>query len=47
MESGMGLLQETRGPGQPDPNRSDQPGAGRHRRREAAQTHTFCRRPRR
>ena len=32
MESGMGLLQETRGPGQPDPHRSGESRQGRHRR---------------
>ena len=45
VESGMGILQEASGPGQPGPDRSGQPGAGRHCRREAAQTHTFCHRP--
>ena len=32
VESGMGLLQETRGPGQPDPHRSGESRQGRHRR---------------
>ena len=38
----MVLVQAPRGPGRPDPHGPGQPGAGRHRRREAAQTHAFC-----
>ena len=44
---GVVLLQAPRGPGQPDPHSSGQPRSGRHRRREAAQTHPFRHRPRR
>ena len=44
---GVVPLQAPRGPGQPDPHGSGQPRSGRHRRREAAQTHPFRHRPRR
>ena len=37
----MGLLQEARGPGHSDPDRSGEPGPGRHRRREASQGTRF------